>query len=143
MNYLFVFILMVFNEFFVIGTTLYSILNSIFLVFLAYSSIEIICRLRSLREQAVRDGNPERAINVKISLMTKSMTVIIVFFILELFYHGVLGAMDIPSTRWEEQMFYISHETTDFILITILLFVLRTQDFIPYFGATLLKTFWF
>ena len=133
-NYLVIFILMIFNEFGNIGTVLYTWLNISFLIFLTVTGLENIEKLQAIRDNAINNRQPEMAINIKISMMSKSIIVIASFFILEIFYHGVLGIFGVPSTRYQEKMFYIFHESTDWIILISLLFILKTQDYIPYFG---------
>lgn len=133
-NYLVIFILMVFNEFIGIGTILYTWLNICFLVFLSVTSLEIIEKLQVMRDNAINNRQPEAAVNLKISMMYKSIAIIATFFTLEIFYHGVLGVFGVPSTRYQEKMFYIVHESTDWLLLVLLMFILRAKDYIPYFG---------
>ena len=133
-NYLVIFILMVFNEFIGIGTILYTWLNICFLVFLSVTSLEIIEKLQVMRDNAINNRQPEAAVNLKISMMYKSIAIIVTFFTLEIFYHGVLGVFGVPSTRYQEKMFYIVHESTDWLLLVSLMFILRAKDYIPYFG---------
>lgn len=134
-NYLVIFVLLVFNEFYSIGTIMYTTINIAFLLFLTMTSMDIIKKLKRMLAIARNQRYPERALKVKIELMTRSMALIAIFFVLEIIYHGVLSFIGIPSNRNDESMFYIFHETTDFIIIAILLYVLKTQEYIPYFGV--------
>ena len=43
--------------------------------------------------------------------------------------------LNFPRSLKGEEVFYIFHETTDFLLLTFLLYTLRTREYIPYFGV--------
>lgn len=133
-NYLVIFILLVFNEFYSIGTILYTLVNITFLVFLTITSFGVIGKLKYLQRVAINNRFPQNAVNMKLSLMTRSTVLIMVFFSLEIFYHGFLGVFGIPTSHVGERYFYLFHETTDFILISLLMYTLRTREYIPYYG---------
>lgn len=105
-NYMIVFILMIFNEFYAIGTILYTCLNIALLVYVAVVGFDIVDKLKGMRHFAENNQFPQRALFVKIQLMQRSVVLICAFFILEIFYHGVLHILDIPTSKWGDQMFY-------------------------------------
>ena len=86
-NYISIFILMVFNEFYSIGTILYTGVNILFLIYLSANGISIIMRLMNILDLSQNQRYPEQAIKEKLSMMTKSIAVISLFFSLEIFYH--------------------------------------------------------
>lgn len=134
-NYLVVFIFLVFNEFYSIGTLLYNMLNISFFIFVYISGGTIVSKLRYMQQIAANFQYPQRAISVKISLMSRSVILICLFFLLEVFYHGVLYCLGVPSTLKESQGFFVIHESTDFLILASLMFILKTQEYIPYYGV--------
>jgi hypothetical protein len=88
-----------------------------------------------MQEIAANFQYPQRAISVKISLMSRSVILICLFFLLEVFYHGVLYCLGFPSTIRESQAFFVVHESTDFLILTSLMYILKTQEYIPYYGV--------
>ena len=69
LNYLVIFILLVFNEIYGIGTILYTIINIGFLVFLTITSLNVISKLKSLQRISANNRYPEEAVNIKLSIM--------------------------------------------------------------------------
>jgi hypothetical protein len=134
-NYLVIFVLLVFNEFYSIGTILYTLVNTAFLVYLTIISYDVIKKLRNFQSVAINNRYPQNAVNMKLSLMKKSTVLIIAFFGLEIFYHGVLGIFGIPNSHVTETYLYSVHEITDFVIISLLMFTLRTREYIPYYGV--------
>ena len=90
MNYLVIFILMVFDQYHKIGTILYSILNSIFVIISTAASADTICRLKTITSNT---REIQRVISEKTNVSIQTGLLIIMFYMLEVFYHGILALL--------------------------------------------------
>lgn len=133
-NYLVIFVLIVFNEFYSIGTILYTTINFILMIYLTLNIVNVLSKLDMFRRVAQNSRYPSQAIEIKTRIMKQAMIVIFIFFFLEVFYHGILAVFRIPSTREGNRNFFMCHEITDFIIVTCLLYIVRTREYIPYYG---------
>jgi hypothetical protein len=133
--YFTIFVLLVFNDIFQVGSFLYNIVNFIFLIICAKYSVQIIVKLKTILAVARNMQNPERAIRAKLRIMKLSTTIIILFFLLEITYHGVLRIFNFPHTFTQDNIFFLVHESTDCAIILLLLYIMRAKDYIPYYGV--------
>lgn len=134
LNYLVIFILLVFNEFYSIGTILYTLINIGFLVYMTLNSIEVIEKLQRFQRVARNNRYPEQALQLKLKIMKVCMIFVIAFFGFEIFYHGLLSIFSVPTTRYQERYFFVCHEITDLLIMCGLMYILRTREYIPYYG---------
>eukprot|EP00344_Euplotes_crassus_P001547 CAMPEP_0197018752 /NCGR_PEP_ID=MMETSP1380-20130617/80285_1 /TAXON_ID=5936 /ORGANISM="Euplotes crassus, Strain CT5" /LENGTH=189 /DNA_ID=CAMNT_0042446027 /DNA_START=1007 /DNA_END=1576 /DNA_ORIENTATION=+ len=98
------------------------------------NSCNVVEKLQMFQRVARNNRYPEQAINIKLKIMKQSAMVIVAFFLFEILYHGVFSILGIPSSRTGDQVFFICHEVTDFVIMSAMLYILRTREYIPYYG---------
>lgn len=130
MNYIVIFVLMVFDQYYRIGTILYSTLNFWFMMISWITWIITFCRLKALNSNT---REIQQVISEKMTITIQTGILITCFYMFEVVYHGVLAYLGIPVTRYEETTFYMFHESTDCVIIIGLMFSLRAREYIPYF----------
>lgn len=72
-NYLTIFVLLVFNEFYGIGTILYTCINIVFMVYLTVTAVGIIEKLQHMLIMARNHEYPAQAVKIKLSIMKMSI----------------------------------------------------------------------